>query len=193
MPPKCKFTKEKIIDAALEITRHSGFEAATARAIGEKLDSSSKVIFSLFQNMEELRKSVINAANKIYQDQIDKAIVSGEYPPYMASGMAYINFAKNEKELFKLLFMRDRSSEPMNEGTESLKPIIELVRQKTGLDEKQAFMFHMQMWVVVHGIATMIATSYLEWDKELIEKFVKDSFTGLKSCYLTKEDKNESN
>ena len=36
-------------------------------------------------------------------------MAEGKYPPYKASGMAYIRFAKEEKELFKLLFMRDRS------------------------------------------------------------------------------------
>ena len=33
------------------------------------------------------------------------------YPPYKAMGMGYIRFAAEERELFRLLFMRDRSGE----------------------------------------------------------------------------------
>lgn len=52
MPPKFKFTREEIIQAALDLTRESGIAAVTARGLGAKLGSSVKPIFSLFENME---------------------------------------------------------------------------------------------------------------------------------------------
>ena len=45
MPPKCKFTKEEIIEAALEMVKADGIEAVTARALGAKLGTSSKPVF----------------------------------------------------------------------------------------------------------------------------------------------------
>ena len=54
MPPKFKFTREEIIQAALDLTRESGIAAVTARGLGAKLGSSVKPIFSLFENMEEI-------------------------------------------------------------------------------------------------------------------------------------------
>ena len=53
MPPKAKFTKEEVIRAGLEIVRRDGFEALTARALGSKLNSSPRPIFSLFDSTEE--------------------------------------------------------------------------------------------------------------------------------------------
>ena len=163
MPPKFKFTREEIIQAALDLTRESGIAAVTARGLGAKLGSSVKPIFSLFENMEEVQNEVLKAAEKLSQARIRETMESGQYPPYKASGIAYICFAREEKELFKLLYMRDRSRETFDEG-DSIKPLIEEIQKQTGLSEEDAYRFHLEMWVYVHGIATMIATSYLEWD-----------------------------
>lgn len=63
MPPKYKFIRPEIIQAALDITRTEGIHSVTARSVGAKLNSSSKVIFGLFQNMEKLQEEVIKAAH----------------------------------------------------------------------------------------------------------------------------------
>lgn len=67
MPPKFKFTREEIIQAALDLTRESGIAAVTARGLGAKLGSSVKPIFSLFENMEEVQNEVLKAAEKLSQ------------------------------------------------------------------------------------------------------------------------------
>lgn len=183
MPPKFKFTREEIIQAALELTRESGIAAVTARGLGKRLGSSAKPIFGLFENMEEVQREVLKAADQLYQSYIREDMASPEYPPYKASGLAYIRFAKEEKELFKLLFMRDRTNEKTEDSQEQLKPLIALIQKNTGLNEEEAFLFHLEMWIYVHGIATMIATSYLEWDMDFISKTLTDGYIGLKYRY----------
>lgn len=180
MPPKCKFTREEVTAAALDMTREAGIGCVTARAVGARLGSSSKVIFSLFQNMEELQAAVIHAANSLYQNYLREDMAGGRYPPYKASGMAYIRFAKEERELFKLLFMRDRSRETVSQDSDELQPLIQLIRQNTGLSEQEAYLFHLEMWIYVHGIATMIATAYLEWDWDMISAMLTNAYEGLK-------------
>lgn len=187
MPPKCKFTREEIIQAALDITRKDGIGAVTARAVGVQLGSSSKVIFSLFQNMEELQGEVVKAANVLYQEFLKEDMSSGEYPPYKASGMAYIRFAKEEKELFKLLFMRDRSNEVIVDNHHEIEPIIQIIQKNTGLSKPDANMFHLEMWVYVHGIATMTATAYLELEWDIISKMLTDVYAGLKEQYCGRD------
>lgn len=189
MPPKCKFTRDEIINAALDITREEGINGVTARAVGTKLNSSSKVIFSLFKNMDELQDEVMNSANELYNSFLKNDMENGNNPPYKSSGMAYIRFAKEEKELFKLLFMRDRSSEKITENKEEIKPLLDIIQKNTGLSEQEAYMFHLEMWVFVHGIATMVATDYLDWDWEFISKMMTDEYEGIKSRFLSKEDK----
>ncbi len=190
MPPNFKFTKEEILKSALDITREKGMSALTARSLAAKLGCSVKPIFGLFRNMAQVQQEVFLAANSMYQNYLQEDMSKGEYPPYKASGIAYIRFAKEEKELFKLLFMRDRSSEEKKQNNEEIKQIIELIEKNTGLNKEDAYLFHIEMWLYVHGIATMIATSYLDWDMEFISKALTDGYIGLKYRYC-KEGKSD--
>ena len=62
MPPKAKFTKAEIIEAALNIVRADGYEALTSRALGTYLGSSARPIFTVFKNMEEVQQDMIKSA-----------------------------------------------------------------------------------------------------------------------------------
>ena len=183
MPPKFKFTKDEITNAALNVTQNNGISGLTARALAAELGCSVKPIFGLFKNMEEVQQEVLAAANLLYQNYLQKDMQKGQYPPYKASGMAYIRFAKEQKELFKLLFMRDRSSEKIEENKGEIMPLMQLIQKNLGISEDEAYLFHLEMWLYVHGIATMIATSYLDWDDEFISKVITDAYMGLKYRY----------
>jgi AcrR family transcriptional regulator len=178
MPPKCRFTREEVVAAALEIVRTEGAAGVTARAVGARLGASSKVIFSLFENMEELHREILHSADAVYQRFLEEDMTEGKYPPYKASGMAYIRFAKEEKNLFRLLFMRDRSQEQQEEPKE-LEPLLTLIQRNTGLDREEAGQLHLEMWIFVHGIATMLATGYVELDQETVSDMLTDGYRGI--------------
>ena len=130
MPPKVRFTREEIIRAALDITRESGPEALTARSLAARLDCSAKPIFGLFRSMDEVQQEVLKAGYQFYGEAIARAMESGEYPPYKASGMAYIDFARREKHLFRLLFMRNRSQEEVTRQLgDDAEPLLDLIQR----------------------------------------------------------------
>ena len=188
MPPKFMITKKEIVAAALNIVRSAGMSGLTARALAAELGCSVKPIFGLFRSMEEVQQEVLAAANELYQGAIQAGMISGKYPPYKASGMAYIGFAREERELFKLLFMRDRSGERIEEDRESIRLLLELLQKNLGVSKDDAYLFHLEMWVYVHGIATMIATSYLDWDDEFVSRVLTDAYVGLKYRYQEGND-----
>lgn len=190
MPPKCRFTREEIIQAALDLTAEKGVGALTARGLAQRLGSSAKPIFGLFANMEEVQQEVVKAANLRYQEYLRQDMSAGRYPPYKASGMAYIRFAREQKELFKLLFMRDRTHEEKAAGDE-LEVLLGLIQKNMGLSRDDAYRFHLEMWIYVHGIATMIATAYLEWDMDFISAALTDAYQGLRLRFLPKETEGE--
>lgn len=190
MPPKCRFTREEIIQAALDLTAEKGVGALTARGLAQRLGSSAKPIFGLFANMEEVQQEVVKAANLRYQEYLRQDMSAGRYPPYKASGMAYIRFAREQKELFKLLFMRDRTHEEKAVGDE-LEALLGLIQKNMGLSRDDAYRFHLEMWIYVHGIATMIATAYLEWDMDFISAALTDAYQGLRLRFLPKETEGE--
>lgn len=183
MPPKIRITKEKLITAALELVRTQGTGALNARSIASALGCSTQPVFSNFSSMEELKLAVVEAADEVFRDFMQREIGKGKYPPYKASGMAYIRFAREERELFKLLYMRDRREEKIPSQTKTSYSMEALVRNGTGLGIDEGKLFHLEMWAFVHGLAVMAATEYLELEEELISRMLTDSFQGLKKQY----------
>ncbi|MBR2970762.1 MAG: WHG domain-containing protein [Clostridia bacterium] len=183
MPPRVKITKEDIIKTATALVRVSGEQAINARAIAAALSCSTQPIFSNFATMDELRRAVIDRAESLCAEYLKREVQSGVYPPYKANGMAYIRFAKEEKELFRLLYMRDRSAEVIPEETELTNQMENFVHNNTGLVGNDTKLFHLEMWAYVHGVATMFATGYLDLDWELVSKMLTDAYQGLKKQY----------
>lgn len=189
MPRKFMFTKEEILNAALDLAREEGFSAVTARALGGRLGTSSQPIFGHFENMEDVKTSVIRAADELYARYLKEDMESGKYPPYKASGMAYIRFAREEKELFKLLFMRDRTREDRTAERPETQMIAALISRQVNISKEQAMLFHLEMWAYVHGVATMIATNYYDWSEELCSRTLTDMYQGLKYKYEAQSKK----
>lgn len=183
MPPKVKLSREDIIDTAISIIRGSGASALNARTIAAALNCSTQPVFSNFATMEELRIAALEKANEICCDYLNREIESGAYPTYKASGMGYIRFAKEEKELFKFLYMRDRSKENDVKELKFGQEIETIVQDSTGLETSQMKVFHLEMWAYVHGIATMFATDFVDLDWELVSRMLTDAYLGMRKQY----------
>jgi AcrR family transcriptional regulator len=187
MPPKIKVTREEILAAAVELVRKNGAQALNARTVAAELGCSTQPIFSNFAAMEELRLAVTERADALCGEYIRREIESGRYPAYKASGMAYIRFAKEEKELFRLLYMRDRTGETFPQPMELADQMESLVQSNTGLQGDQTKLFHLEMWAYVHGIATMLATGFMTLEWELISRMLSDAYQGLRKHYEKEE------
>lgn len=185
MAPKVRITKKEILSRAVDIVREKGDGALNSRLLAKELNCSTQPVFSNYASMEELRHDVIVYANDLYQDYCKKTEASGKYINYKAKGMAYIIFAREERELFKLLYMRDRSEESIaeNEADGDAAPLCGYL----GLGIEEARLFHLEMWIFVHGIAVMLATGFLSYDDEFISSMLTDNFEGLKHRFGVKK------
>lgn len=188
MPPKFKFKKDEITEKAVEVIRKKGISGLTARSLAEELGCSAKPIFGLFKNMQEVKDSALLSADKICGEFMDIEMKSDKYPPYKAFGMAYIRFSSEEKELFKYLYMRDRTGENIGRD-EKTEESIEILQKNLGFDRDTAYRFHLEMWIYVHGIASMIATGYLKWDMDFVSQALTDCFEGLKYRFASTSEK----
>ena len=183
MPPKVKVTGKAIVEAAVQIVRTQGEQALNARTVAAALGCSTQPVFSNFATMEQLRLAVVKEADALSWAYIDRETREGKYPPYKASGMAYIRFAQEEKELFKLLYMRNRKGEATGQELTFGDPMEQLVEEQTGLSGDRMKLFHLEMWAYVHGIATMFATGFLNLEWELVSRMLTDAYQGLKKQY----------
>lgn len=182
MPPKVKVADGAILDAAIEIIREKGIAGVNAREIGYALGCSVQPVFRNFQSMEKLKESLYKRAENIFDNHMRSGMELHRIP-FLGMGLAYIEFAKTEKNLFKFLFMSDgfkgKSVLDMIRGEDN-KEIIQMIAGMTGLGFDNAEQLFLSIWLITHGIAAMMATNDCDLSKELITKLLMDSFSGMK-------------
>ena len=189
MPPKVKVLREDIVRAARDIVREKGDAALSARSVAAVLGCSTQPVFSNFATMEELRLAVADAAEERFREYIREETARQACPEYKAVGSAYIRFAREEKELFKLLYMRDRREEKRPLNMDLNDQMVRLISGMNGIPADSAQLFQLEMWAFVHGIAAMLTTGYWEPEPELISRMLTDAYTGLTQRYETGKEK----
>lgn len=182
MPPKAKFTKEQITKTALEIVKKEGFENLTARALGKKLGSSACPIFTVFENMEEVEKSVLQAAKAVYKKYVEKGLA--EPIAFKGVGMQYILFAIQEPKLFQILFMREQASVPDIGNVlplieESYEKILLSITETYQLKKETAERIYQHLWIYTHGIASLYTTKMCGFTEKEISEMMTEIFKGL--------------
>ena len=178
MPPKAKITKQDIVTTAIYLIKSEGASSLNARNLASKLNCSTQPIFSNFTSMEDLQDEVLLSVYNLYLSFIKNEVESEKYPQYKAFGMAYIRFAKEEKELFKFLFMRDRDGKDIIPTTD-FNQAIEIIALRNNVSKETAELIHIEMWALVHGIGTMHATSFCMLDWDYISNMLTDVYQGL--------------
>lgn len=183
MPAQKQVTKEAMIDAATELLRRQGMKAVNARAVAARLKCSTRPIYLTFKNMDEIKAAAVERITADYRRCLAREAQSGAYPPYKAFGMGYVKYARDEKESFKYLFMRDRSKEEKGIDGGDVGEVLAALAAATGMTLAEAEKFHLEMWIFVHGIATAVATNYIDYDEEIVSGWITDAFMGLKARY----------
>ena len=64
---------------------------------------------------------------------------------------------------------------------------VDMIMKSNGVSREKATLMHLEMWTCVHGIATMLATSFLELDEELISNILTDVYQGVRARHTAEE------
>lgn len=175
MPPVKKFQREDIVLAAYNIVKREGIKGVNARRIAKELGCSVQPIFHNFASMEILYQEVYKKMYQKYQEYLMSGI-SKEHP-YKQMGLAYIRFAKDYPEFFKLIFMQktNLNAETFVISDAIGKDVIGVGRTLTGLSYEDQKKFHVKVWIFTHGIACLVATNTVKFTEEEIEKLLTDT------------------
>ena len=159
MPPKPKFSREDIINAAFDIVQKSGADAMTAREVGKYLGTSSTPIFTAFNDMSELRAAVCDKARKVFDEYM--AVAEDFSPAYK----------KRETET-------DFNSavEIMPFGKENDIAII--TRDYNATPEQAEHLFS-QMWTYTYGLCVLCARKVCNFTEDEITKRLGEIFAGM--------------
>ena len=177
MPRQPQFSKEDIVAAGLRIVRHSGFEAVSARALGKELGTSSSPMFTMFKDMNEVLEAIRTAAEKSFVARMDG--VTGYFPAFKEFGLRLVAFAKEESNVFQMLFL-GKDARP--EIAESMaRECLGSVGQGYGLSSEQAEVLFRQMWPVACGIAALCIKHPEDFPEEEVSKTLSYHFSGIMS------------
>lgn len=182
MPPRAKFTKEQITQAALEIVRTENLESLTARALGKKLGSSACPVFTVFENMEEVQQAVLEEVKAVYRGYVERGL--SENPAFKGVGTQYILFAIKEPKLFQILFMSEQTEHPDIDNVlpiieESYDKILASITGAYGIEGKDAERLYKHLWIYTHGIASLCATKMCSFTGEEISGMITEVFSSL--------------
>jgi AcrR family transcriptional regulator len=180
MARKEVITKDIILDVAFELARSEGIENVTARKLAAKIGCSTQPIFRVYANMNELYEEIYAKAIDSFGEYYDN-YESNVDTPFVHLGLAYINYARVEGQLFKLLFQSEHRG---NRG------LFELLNGKSGAVNKEIGKaaaagcknpsgLFMKMWIFIYGCACMVMTGDYDLTDEETVDFLTDIF---KSC-----------
>lgn len=180
MPPKAKYTKEEIVDAAIGIIERDGMEKLTARTLGAELGGSARPIFTVFKSMDEMNAAVFERVKGIYGAAVEVGLKKS--PAFKGAGEAYIGFAAARPRLFQMLFMRERAARPDRKTVlalieEHYDAILKSITDGYGVSVETAEELYFNMWVYSHGIAVLLATGVCGFSSEQISAYLTDVFT----------------
>lgn len=190
MPPRPKFTKEQVLEAALRIVETEGESALTARRLGQELGSSPRPIFTLFEGMQDLKKQLHDGPAMQVFDSFCNSYLSGESAhdaealnaPFKKLGYALVSFATEKPQLFSFLFISASSGSMTFEDwgmSAQAAPAVELLMDTYGFDEKTAAVLFRETWMHTYSLCVLRVTGAAEVTDEDVSLSLSRGFQGL--------------
>lgn len=187
MPRKPQFTKDEIAEYGLKVVEEKGMESLTARELAKELGTTVAPIFVHYPTMEEVKKEVRNLAQKVYHEYIHQGL--SDTIPFLGVGMQYIRFAKQEPELYRLLFLSDKRTDVKKShyAMDELGYTQDLVRESLQniyhMDSVAANHYFRDMWLVAHSIATLLVTGGCTYTEEEIQNIFTEFSVSICKAY----------
>lgn len=184
MPPKTRYTRAQVEDAAFSIVREKGLEGLNARAVAKCLGCSTQPLYRELKGMDEIRQAVFRRATRFFEDFIQEGSARAALP-YLGSGLAYLRFANEETQLFQLLFMRRRSLEEQTGGVRdaTFEYAAAQISAQLHYSLERAREFHYHSYIYVHGLASMIATGFLDYDEAALTQLLRRQYRALRLAF----------
>ena len=102
--------------------------------------------------------------------------------------MRYIQFAVKEKNLFRFLFHSNYyTGAPLSDWLteENLGSVFSVLKIQAKADNQQVFSIFSQIFLVTHGIASLLANNAMVYDEAYCIKALSNAYFG--AIYLMKE------
>ena len=182
MARKETITKSDILNTAFDITREEGFSKVSARTLAAKAGCSTQPIFRVYKNMEELGDDLFMKAIEFFSAYYT-AFPKMNDTPFVNLGIAYIRFAEEEQQLFRLLFLsEDRHGKSLYDMLNGRNgAVVREINNAKFYGCKDPSGMFMKMWIFIHGAACMALTGDYDLQEEDTIKLLEESYNAFKN------------
>ncbi len=109
MPPKTRYTREAVLDAALRVVRRDGLRGVSARSVAKTLGASTAPVLAAFETMQALTDAVVATLIEELAAAIDATEGSD---PIRAAAFATARFTADHPRYYEALFLHPHASPP---------------------------------------------------------------------------------
>lgn len=171
MPPGQSFSRDDVIEAAMELIQSHGLSSVTARGVAEKLGSSVAPVYRQFSSMEELLEEI---ARRVLALLVDYSRRTWSEHTFLNMGTGIAMFAVDYPNLYRALFLdRERLQGVVAEFSQSLGEDLGEYKSFESLPDQVRGNLLETMWMFTHGLASLIAVGLSEKrDLESIIQFL---------------------
>jgi AcrR family transcriptional regulator len=159
MPPKTKFDKNAIVEAAFEVAKEKGFSGITVRSVANRLKSSVAPIYVNFAAIDDLIEAVVQRVFAISEELLAKQ--KGE-SKFENIGKASLEFAREYPVLFRELSLQPNpylaSYETIEKSMLDGMADDETMRDWTFEERRRLFL---KMRIFQMGLSAMVANGHV--------------------------------
>lgn len=182
MPPKPKFTREEIVQTALEVVSQKGVEALTAKELGDALGTSVRPIFTVFSSMKQVQNAVREAAMRRFESFAGQKLP--DMPLFKQVGMQMVLFGARDPKLYQLLFMQEnRTAVSFDDVFGELGPTaqtcIRLIQEEYAMREADARLLFENVWIYTFGVGALCATRMCQFSEEKLGQMLSTEFQAM--------------
>ena len=184
MPAAKKISKDRILDAAVQVLRDGGFSAINARSVARKLGCSTQPIYLSFQNMDALKTALTERAIEMHTQRVRDSLRTheGNDSRYSSYGMGFVKFAAEEKQLFRWLYLEGEQPGPYQNDV-LLPEVIDVIVEEFGYSDEVARRFHQDMIYFSYGLAILANTDHLRLTEAELREAFRREFRALIAIY----------
>lgn len=184
MPARKKVSKEEIVDAAVQVLQDGGFSAVNARSVAKKLGCSTQPIYFCFRNMEELKRALTERAVEMHTRRVRESLKAhdGNDSRYSSYGMGFVQFAAEEKQLFRWLYL-DGEQQGAYQNDVLMPEVLAVVADEFGYPEETAQKLHQDMVYYSYGLAVLANTDHLNLTETELREAFRREFRSLVAYY----------
>jgi len=166
-PQRAADTETAILEAARDLLAEGGLEALSMRGVAARVGVSATAIYNYFENKQALVRRVLGQGFERFTGYLRGAIAdlpAGSAERVKALGDAYIRFALENREYFRVIFASHAETPqeieelPEGGGYELLRQVVVDAMAAGTLREADPDLVVLYLWTHVHGLVTLLLT-----------------------------------